>query len=159
VDVALVAARRYRARNPFAFLENPRKALVQNQAAGISPRGNRRSAMSENNKDALNAIERMLQSQRYLCEQIETANPDDPYAALIIREDIEIVENSLKRLVEALQNLISEWEAFKYSGYVPPEDGDARYYAEEAVSDCANQLKELLSEALHHRSKLFSEDE
>ncbi len=55
---------------------------------------------------------------------------------------------SVRKLVEALEKQIAEWEAFRYSGYVPPEDGDARYYAQEAIRDCADQLRKLLSEAL-----------
>lgn len=43
-----------------------------------------------------------------------------------------------------LQGLIREWRGFRYTGYVPPEDGDSASYSEEAVHDCADQLEELI---------------
>lgn len=43
----------------------------------------------------------------------------------------------------ALEQAAKVCEANKYSGYVPPEDGDARFYYNEAGIDCATAIREL----------------
>lgn len=50
----------------------------------------------------------------------------------------------LETLRLRLQELIQEWRAYRYTGYVPPEDGAAANYSEEAVHDCADRLEELI---------------
>jgi hypothetical protein len=44
------------------------------------------------------AIERCLRSQEQMAERIEKANPEDPYIAVMIHEDIEIIRQYLAAL-------------------------------------------------------------
>jgi hypothetical protein len=46
-----------------------------------------------------------------------------------------------------LEELAREWTSFRYSGYVPPEDGSAADYAEQAFNDCGAEINALLREA------------
>lgn len=45
-----------------------------------------------------------------------------------------------ERLLNAARELADEWRAFRYTGYVPPEDGSAGEYAESAMHDCGRDL-------------------
>jgi hypothetical protein len=51
--------------------------------------------------DELHALDRCLESQRLLIKQIDEANPDDPYASMMVDEDVCLVERLKDRVIEA----------------------------------------------------------
>lgn len=57
------------------------------RAAGHSPK-----------RDFLNALERVIESQKALATQLEQANPDDPYAGLMVHEDIELLQRGFEEM-------------------------------------------------------------
>ncbi|MFN7725184.1 MAG: hypothetical protein ACK5QH_08955 [Rubrivivax sp.] len=42
--------------------------------------------------DQINALTRCIKSQRVLAQRIDAANPGDPWASLMVQEDIELLE-------------------------------------------------------------------
>lgn len=46
------------------------------------------------------ALDRCLKSQERVAEQVDAANPDDPYASLMVRDDIDMLRAYAARLRE-----------------------------------------------------------
>jgi hypothetical protein len=48
--------------------------------------------------DFLNALERCIRSQLALADRIDEQNPGDRYASLMVRDDVEVLQQSLETL-------------------------------------------------------------
>lgn len=49
--------------------------------------------------DEVHALERCMQSQRALEREIDQSNPGDPYASLMVSDDIELLERLKSRII------------------------------------------------------------
>lgn len=64
--------------------------------------------------------------------------------AVEVLEDSAVTSPTEQVLVDELRKTIAGWKTYRYTGYVPPEDGDAASYATDEVRDCADQLELML---------------
>jgi hypothetical protein len=75
---------------------------------------------------------------------------EDPDGDYVHYEDYQASEQQNAALLDDLSALQKEWAEYRWSGYVPPEDGAAGEYDELATRACAEELAVLLAK---HRTE------